>query len=230
MGADEVPLLAEVREALDGGHPLELLGLVSMVILATAAAPLALERDADETPPSIGELIASFIDMQMPETTALLAALGEMLPEGDTLIGRSRQAVAEHRDSVPPWLAHLDQTTVHRAARMTHALDTGEELVLGVRFADGQEMTCMVNIDHAKRSPINDAFFVPNSIDTVLTAAKAANTDPDMTFEDIGPADARAGLVEALSQPLSMVALRDSDTWPGCRALVQWVSRLMPRR
>jgi hypothetical protein len=219
-----------VREALDSGHPLDFLGLVSMLILATTAAPLALESDAEVKPPSLDDLVASFIDLQMPETTALLAALGEMLPADAPLRARCRQAVTERNDELPGWLVDVNQTAVHRAARMTHALDTGEELVLGVRFAGGQEMTCMVNIDHAKTTPINDAFFVPTSMDTVLAAANSANTDPDMRFSDVSLADARAGLDVALSQPLSMPALRDSDTWPGCRALVQWVSRLMPRR
>jgi hypothetical protein len=85
-----------------------------------------------------------------------------------------------------------------------------------------------VNLDHLNVSVVADAFFVPDAIDAVLTVATAANTDPDTTFEDITAADARAGLQEALDRPLSILALQESDTWPGCRALVQWLTRLMP--
>lgn len=199
-----------------------------MLILATTPVDPAVQQEMDAAPPSLDELVTAFVDMPVPETTALLAALGVMLSEGDAMRARCRQAVGERRHRVPSWLAELDRTTVHRAVRMTHALDDGEELLLGVRFADGQEMTCVVNIDRRKTSAINDAFFVPSPLDAVLTVAEAANTDPDTTFEGISRAEARADLHEALAQPLSLAALRDSDTWPSCRALVQWLSRLMP--
>ncbi|WP_197374076.1 hypothetical protein [Mycolicibacterium baixiangningiae] len=220
---EEVPLIGEVRNALDGGHPLDFLGLLSMVVLGTTAQPL---QNPEEQPPSIGELVAAFIDVQVPETTALLAGLGEMLVDDDALRAQCRQAARQRRDGLPLWLAELGQSTVHRAVRMTHVLGDGDELLLGVRFADGQEMTGVVSIDH--RSVVTDAFLVPESIDAVLAVAKSNNTDPDVAFADIDRADARASLQEALDKPLSMFPLPDSDTWPGCRALVQWLARLMP--
>jgi hypothetical protein len=225
MAAEDVPLMGEVRDALYSGHPLDLLGLVSMLILATTARPL---QTPEEQPPAIGELVASFVDMDAPETTALLAGLGELLVEDDALRARCRRAVDARHDELPRWLAALSHTVVHHAVRMTHVLGDGDDVLLGVRFADGQEMTCAVNIDHLNGSVVGDAFFVPDSIDAVLTVATAANTDPDTTFEDIAPADARAGVQKALDQPLSMLAVQESDTWPGCRALVQWLTRLMP--
>ncbi|KUI31075.1 hypothetical protein AU195_11620 [Mycobacterium sp. IS-1496] len=228
MAAEEVPLLGAVRQALDSGHPLDLLGLASMLILATTSGPVILPPESEEKPAGIGELVASLIDVEVPETTALLTVLGEMLGEGDALGARCRNAAAARRDAVPGWLAALGRTSVHRAVRMTHVLGDGDELLLGVRFADGQEMTCVVNIDHLAGSSVGDAFFVPDSVAAVLSVAEAANTDPDTTFDDITVADARAGLHEALERPLSGLESAESDTWPACRALVQWLGRLMP--
>jgi hypothetical protein len=102
-------------------------------------------------------------------------------------------------------------------------------LLIGVRFADGQTITCAVFIDHLTMSEVKDAFFVPEDIDTVLGVARASNTDPDTSFVDVGLPEARAELQKALDQHRAMFPFAaESDTWPGCGALVQWLIRLMP--
>lgn len=227
--SDEAPLIDEVRQALDGGRPMELLGLVSMLISATTSPRAALLRQADEEkPPSLNELVAAFIELHVPETTALLAIFGELLVDDDLLRARVRQAVDARGDSLPGWIADLAQTTVRRAVRMTHVLGDGDELLLAVRLADGQEMTCAVYIDHLMMSEVKDAFFVPESIDAVLVVAESSNTDPDTSFVDLDLADARATVQKALEQPLSLLPVQESDSWPGCHALVQWLIPLMP--
>jgi hypothetical protein len=225
----DAPLIGEVRQALDDGQPLDLLGLVSMVIVATAQHQSALspQPDAEELL-SLAELVSAFIDVQVPETTALLAVLGELVVDDEMLRDRCRRAVASRNDPLPGWLTGLAQTTVHRVVRMMHALGDGDEVLLGVRLADGQELTCAVNIDHLMMSEVADAFFVPETISTVLDVATASNTDSDISFVDLDLADARAELQQALDKHLSMFPLEDSDTWPSCRALVQWLTRLMP--
>lgn len=223
---EDTPLIDEVREALDTGQPLDLLGLVSLLILATSLQPGVL-RPPDEDPPSLTELVAAFIDVQVPETTALLAVLGELVVGDDALRNQCRRAVASRHETLPGWLAALGQTSIHRVVRMTHVLGDGDEVLVGVRLADGTEMTCAASIDHLMTSEIRDAFFVPSSIDTVLGVAKAGNANPDNNFADVDLADARAELHDALDKHLSMLPL-ESDTWPGCRPLVQWLIQLMP--
>ncbi|WP_199253696.1 hypothetical protein [Mycolicibacterium mengxianglii] len=224
---DEAPLIDEVREALDGGQPLDLLGLVSMLIVAaTPQRFAALQPPEEERLPSLDELVAAFTEMESPETTALLAALGELLVNEDVLRAQCRRAAQQRHDSLPGWLGDLAQTRVYRAVRMTHVLGDGDELLLGVRLADGQEFTCAAYIDHLWMSEVKDAFFVPDSIDAVLALATASNDDPDTSFAEVDPADARAGLQQALDHDLLPVA--ESDTWPSCRALVQWLVTLMP--
>jgi hypothetical protein len=225
---DETPLIDEVREALDGGQPMDLLGLVSMLILATSPHPVMLRQPDAEDPPSLDELVAAFIDVQVPETTALLAALSELVVDDDVLRARCRHEVDARNDSLPHWLAALAQTSVRQVVRMAHVLGDGDELLLGVRLADGQEMTCAVYVDHLEMSEVKDAFFVPETIDAVVGVAKASNADPDTSFVDLGPADARARLQYALDQHLKMPLLEESDTWPSCRALVKWLIQLMP--
>jgi hypothetical protein len=221
-------LIDEVRQALDGGQPMDLLGLVSMLILTTSPQPVMLRRPDEEDPPDLGELVAAFIDVQVPETTALLAALSELVTDDDVLRDRCRREVDARNDTLPHWLAALAQTSVHQVVRMAHVLGDGDELLLGVRLADGQELTCAVHVDHLEMSEVKDAFFVPEPIDTVIGVAKASNADPDTTFVDLGLADARGRLQNALDQHLKMPLLEESDTWPSCRALVEWLIQLMP--
>lgn len=226
--ADDVPLIDEVREALDGGQPIDLLGLVSMLIEATSSEPTLLPGERDDDQASLDELVAAFIDVRVPETTALLAAIGELVLDDDMLRDRCRREAERRDDELPSWLAELAQTTVTRVVRMTHVLGDGDELLLGVRFIDGQELTCAVYIDRLSMSGVKDAFFVPNTIDAVLDVARASNTDPDTSFVDVGPADGGAELLRALEDPLAKLLAEESDTWPSSRPLVRWLTRIMP--
>ena len=144
--------------------------------------------------PGLDELVTAFIGVQVPETTALLTVLGELIVDDDVLRARCRHEVDVRKDGLPRWLVGLAQTTVHRGVRMSHVLGDGDELLLGVRLADGQEMTCAVHIDHLMMSAVKDAFFVPESVDAVVSVAKASNTDPDTSFVEVGLAEARAEL------------------------------------
>lgn len=227
--ADDIPLIDEVREALDGGQPVDLLGLVSMLIEATSTElTYVRSQRGDDDQASLDELVAAFIDVRVPETTALLAALGELVLHDDVLRDRCRREVQRRDDDLPRWLAELAQTTVTQVVRMTHVLGDGDELLLGVRFSDGQELTCAVYVDHLSVSGVKDAFFVPNTIAAVLDVARASNTDPDTSFVDVRPADGSAELQQALENPLAKLVLEESDTWPSSRPLVCWLTRIMP--
>ena len=72
--------------------------LVSMVILATTPKPAELQRPDDKDLLSLNELVAAFIDVQVPETTALLAVLGELVDD-DVLRDRCRRAVDARNDT-----------------------------------------------------------------------------------------------------------------------------------
>ncbi|MDY6998629.1 MAG: hypothetical protein SW019_18685, partial [Actinomycetota bacterium] len=52
------------------------------------------------------------------------------------------------------------------------------------------------------------------------------NTDPDTSFVDMSPADARAWVEHGLREPA--VDMDQSDTWPACRPLLQWLIRRLP--
>jgi hypothetical protein len=225
---EETHLVEEVRQALATGHPLDLLGIVSLLIEATKPDPLAYlkSRESQPDPVSLDDLIAGFVGVQIPETTALLTVLAELLVDDDLQL-RCRQEVDARHDSLPTWLSDLSHVEVYRAMRMTHVLGDGDELLIGARLAGGHELTCAVHIDHLMMSRVKDAFFVPAPIEQVISVAAEQNTDPDTSFAEMSLADARAWIEQGLG--LHPIFTAESDSWPGCRPLVQWLTGRMPQ-
>ena len=95
----ETPLIDEVRQALDGGRPMDLLDLVSLLILATSAQQPVLRPQPDG--PGLDELVTAFIGVQVPETTALLTVLGELILDDDVLRARCRTRSRLARTAFP---------------------------------------------------------------------------------------------------------------------------------
>ena len=223
--SDETPLLDEVRQALNG-HPLELLGIVSMLIEATKPDPFAYlpGRPQRETV-DLARLVGSFVDVHTSETTVLLAVLGELLDDPD-MRQRCQHVVAARRHSLPPWISGLADIDVYRTVRRTHVLGDDDEIILGATLSTGEELTCAAFIDHHTFSVVKDAFVIPDSIETVVRTAQERNTDPDTSLVDMGLADARAWLEHGLSQ--HPVFTGQSDTWPACRPLLHWLTRCLP--
>jgi len=220
-------LVEAVRRVLDTGHPLDLLGMASLMIEATKPNPLAafVKSRQKQDPVRLDDLVAGFVDVHVPETSALLAVFAELLVDDEHLRLRCATEVAARHDSLPQWISGLPHVDVYRAVRMTHVLGDGDELLLGARLASGHELTCVVHINHLSFSEIKDAFFVPDSIGRVLSVAEENNTDPDHSFVDMSLADARAWIQQGLDRPLFTLG---PDSWPDCRTLVQWLIGHMP--
>jgi len=225
--AEESPLVEEVRDALASGHPFDLLFLVSVIIEATAGHSEILAEPGDPQPVGLDNLIASFVDVDEPETTVLLAVLGELVDD-DLLRIRCRNEVAVRGGELPQWIADLSRTTLDRAYRMTHVLGDGDELLLSVRLPQGYTMTGAVFINHQMMSEIGDAFFVPETVDTVLDLARRSQTDPDTTFVEMSLADIRAWVEHGMDIHDVIVSATESDTWPASRPLLAWLIRGLP--
>jgi hypothetical protein len=224
---EDTPLIEEVRQALATGHPLDLLGMVSMLIEATKPDPLAYLKSGEQPERvSLDDLVTGFVGVPGPETTALLAVLAELPIDDQDLQLRCRREVAARPDAPPQWISDLPRVDVSRVVRMTHVLGDGDELLIGARLAGGHELTCVVHINHLMLSVVKDAFFVPAPIDQVIAVAAEQNTDPDTGFVDMSPADARAWIQHGLGLPPIFTV--GSDTWPGCRPLVQWLTGHLP--
>lgn len=222
------------------GHPLELLYSASQLVeicterpadrfAELVAGPSAGGPHSPRPGPSLAELVGSFLQAVVPETTALLAALGAVLPD-EVLAARCRREVARRDHPLPDWLARFGDVRVVGVVEMVHVLGDGDNLLLGVRWPTGHELTATVYIDHNAGSLVKDAFLVPEPLaDTVAAFERLADDDGETSFRPVDPADARARITNAIGLAEITMPPYTSDTWPACRTAIEWlVSHLPP--
>ncbi|ULP37685.1 hypothetical protein MJO55_04405 [Mycolicibacterium rufum] len=215
-----------VREALAKKHPLGLLAIVNYVIESSRPDPLARYRSRPSPPDLDRErLIASFISIDSPEVTALLAALAEFLDDDPAAQASCRQEVARRRHHVPKWIGELPRVEVYRAARFTHVLGDVDEIVVGARFPSGYAMVCATRINHNTMSTIETAEIWSEPIADLIARYPDEDNDPDMSSVDVTVADAKAWLLQGMEGARFSMK---TDSWPQCRPLVQWLVDRMP--
>jgi hypothetical protein len=210
--------------------PLNLLTYVSMLMYMTdprRVDPFA--GPQEQTSIRREELLPTFLDVPCPETSALLAALAEMISDDDVLCARIRRELAARPRLQPAWLADLGATRISRALLMGHILGDGDNIILGVDLPGGRSGTITVYVDHNLGTLVKDAFTISESFDTVVAKYREVNEDPDTTFTDLDLADARARIEAAIDRAAMTYPPFETDTWPACRALVEWLIRRLPR-
>lgn len=220
-------LLADVRRRLATGEPVDFLAHVSTLLAAVdPRAKNPFERAGPPDSMTSAMLIESFAEIVLPETTALLAALAELVPDELTR-ARARLAAAARPHRLPDWLARLGQACVYRAMESTHVLGDGDSVLLGARLP-GHELTVVIYIDHNLGTVAKDAFPVPAPIAEVVAHMREVADDPDVTVADISLADARARASAAIEVGAIMFPPFETETWPASRPLTEWLLRLLP--
>lgn len=225
---EEPDLIDQIAFALDDGDPLALLGLASGLLAALdprSRNPFEPEPDG----PAREEVVESFLAVPLPETSALLTAIA-VLSGDEVLQRRVSREVADRGHALPRWLADLTRTTaVPEAVVVTHALGDGDDLLVAAALPDGHVLTAVVYIDHNLGTIVKDAFVLSEPLDVVVASVRtAAGDDPDTLSRPIAPADAKVRIVEAVDQGAMTFPPCESETWPSCRPLVEWMTALLP--
>ncbi len=216
-------------QRLASGEPLDFLAYVSTLLAAVdprGQDPFERERADRPERAMLPELIESFAEVVLPETTALLAALAELGPDELTR-ARARLALATRPHPLPDWLARLGEASVYRAVESTHVLGDGDSVLLGARLP-GHELTAVIYLDHNLGTVVKDAFPAPSPISEVAERLREAADDPDLRLGDISLADARARVAEAIEVGAIMFPPFETETWPASRPLTEWLLRLLP--
>ncbi len=219
-------LLQDVRQRLAGGEPVDFLAYVSTLLATLDPRGRNPFEPAQPDQATLPILLESFTEVRLPETTALLAALAELGPDELTR-ARARWAFPTRTDPLPDWLARLGEAVVYRAMECTHVLGDGENVLLGARLP-GHELTAVIYIDHNLGTVVKDAFPVPGPVSQVAERLQKVADDPDTTVRDIGPADARARVAQAIETGAITFPPFETDTWPASRPLTEWLLRLLP--
>ncbi len=174
------------------------------------------------------DVVASLIDVRGEETTALLAVFAELAGDNELLVARIRRELANRPPVEPIWLANLSETQTYRAVRMVHVLDDGDNIMLGVRLPGGHELTCIAYIDHNMGTLVKDAFVIPDSLERVEAKYRELSDDPDTCWEELNLADARVWVDDAIKRGAITFPPFETEDWPSCRALVEWIIRGLP--
>ena len=216
---------------LGQSHPADLLHFASTLLAVAdprAEDPFTRVRGAAPKAVSVADLVGSFIEVRRRETTALLAVLVHMV--GDELVvQRIRRELARRDDRLPVWLTRLAPVTVDRAVLMGHVLGDGDNIMVAARTDAGHHLTAIIYIDHNLGTVAKDGFVVHEPIDRALASFRtAAGQDPDLVFDDLPLADARARITEAIDLGAITVPPFETDTWPAARPLVEWIVGQLP--
>ncbi len=112
---------------------------------------------------------------------------------------------------------------------MLDVLRDGDNVMIGVRWPTGHELTAVVYIDHNVGTLVRDAFVVPAGGDETLAHYRRLSRDEESTqFAPIDPADAYARISEAIATAEITMPPFESETWPSCRSAIEWVVRELP--
>lgn len=225
INRDEYPLADIIRKPLARSHPFHLLALTSYMIHTATPDRFAFAKSGKEDSLRLESIVTGLINNRHRETTALLAVLAELLVDDEGLRQRCRREVATREDRLPAWITGLAHVEVYRAVRRTHILGDGDELMVGVRFAGGRELTLAVYLDHNMFSVVKDIAFALDSIGATLCAAVERNNDPDITVVEMSLADARAWIEYGLGWA---TRLPQSDSLLEGLPLLTWLIGHLP--
>jgi len=221
--------MAEVRRRLREDHPFAMLAEASS--LYSALDPRNRSPFEQESPPQLTreKLIHSFLDVDLPETSALLYVIAE-LTDDELVSARIHRELAQRSHALPGWIKNL--TTIappYCAVEMVHVLGDGDNVILGVCLPGGAELSIVVYIDHNLGTVVKDAFVVPEPLaDLLAFMREKEGNDPDTSWNDLDPADARVRIEDAIERGAITFPPYETDSWPACRPLVEWITRLLP--
>ena len=217
-----------MRRALADDDPLALLALVSS-IMTTVDERRINPFGADDRPEglTLDTLVASFAGVDRRETSALLTAIAAITPD-DLVRARIRRVARSRRHPLPVWLTGMHDARAYITLEMVHVLGDGDNIMIGVRLVGGAELTFVVYIDHNVGTLVKDAFVVPETIDKLIRFMKTKSDDVDTEWLPLDPAEARARVADAIEMAAMTYPPFESDTWPMCRPLVEWVNRKLP--
>lgn len=221
-------LIQELRKALRSDEPLDFLSVVSGMLEVTDPRrrnPFATNEDQATRE----DLIESFLGTSYAETTAALVAI-RVLIDDELASARITRELDTRRQPVPDWLRAMERAAVEPDVWfMTHVLGDGDDYLVGVTLPSGYSLSALVYVDHNMGTVVKDAFLVPRPLSELTDVMANTISDVDQTMSLVAPALARAVIHDAIEHGARVYPPLESDTWPMCRPIVEWMLRLLPK-
>lgn len=216
-----------LRHALRSAEPLDFLLAAAGLLEATDPRRRNPFQQGDDGP-SRDDLIESFMGTPFAETTAMLTAI-RALTTDEVLAARIGRELDQRRHPLPEWLARLDEATPDSDVWfMTHVLGDGDDYVFAVTLPTGHPIAALVYVDHNMGTVVKDAFLTPATLTEMHDIMAATIDDQDQHLTLVDPARARAVVEEAIAHGAMIYPPLESETWPMCRPIVEWMLRGLP--
>ena len=217
-------LVAGLRPLLRASTPFDLLvqasGFVE-ILTERPNKPLGPERVQRTDGP---EFVNSLVDSGWPEPLMLAKAMAVMLPDRPL-----RQHIRSRPlpSGAPRWAATMDAIEITGTFAQEDPLGDGDNHWVNVRWPDGSEATAIMFVDHNMGSILKDAFLIPTSAEQVLEMMHEVSDDV-VALTSIDPAELRARVEWSAERWDELESPVDTETWPGCRPLVEWILGHLP--
>lgn len=220
--------LDAIAQTLVDPAPLGFLSLASTIVSTLDVRVADPAGPARRQGPDAATFLDSLIGHSTRETTALLLAMAALLP--DNYLAQRARGEARRRDHpLPDWLPSLEDGEPGAALASTDVLGDGENAVVSMNLPGGHAITAVVYIDHNLGTVVKDAFLVPDGAEAFRDHFLAVATDPEgMEVSELDPAEARARIIQAIETGDATAHRLDTDTWPACRPVVEWMVGRLP--
>lgn len=225
--AEDQELIKGLRSALRSDDPLDLLAVVSGFLeVSDPRSRNPFDREQPRT--TLDDLLESLLDAPFAETTAALTAMRVLVPD-ELTAARIARALQPRTHPLPAWLNALGQARVEPEVWfLTHVLGDGDDYLLGVTLPTGHTLSALIYIDHNLGGVVKDAFVVPDTLEDLAIKLGRTMPDPDQSLTRTDPATARAVIARAIKHGSRLYPPPQSDTWPMCRPVIEWMLRLLP--
>jgi hypothetical protein len=216
----EAELLDALRAGADNAAPGPLLGIVGLLLSASAGG------DGPGTT-SIEGLIRSLSVIGRPETSAALLAVATLTGDAE-LRRRVRRELGERGQVLPRWLAELDRSEpLDRAVEISTVYRDADQLLVGVTVPGGHPLTAVVLVDNELGAFAADGYVLPSPLETVIPLL-LEDAGQDVRVRDIPTAEARARIAAAIRELDLGPGTGGYEDWAESRPLVEWMLSLLP--
>ncbi|MFN8030538.1 MAG: hypothetical protein U0Q10_09395 [Dermatophilaceae bacterium] len=226
MRPEDQELIQGIRTAMRA-EPLALADLMSSVLDAldpNSVTPGLVDK------PTLTQLVESFIDVPLAETTAALMVIATLTSD-ELLAARIRREIDGRRHPMPLGVSGLDDLRIVSAWAMAIPGDVGDDLILGLSAPGVPDSSLLVYIDHRFGTLVKDAFLIDESVPQVVANLSeiALRDGHRANFVEVSLADARAQVEPAIAAYGNIDhGMPPGDTWPGLRPLLSHLVRLLP--
>ena len=181
----------------------------------------------EPTGPTMEDLVESLVETPYAETTAALRTIRLLTPD-QVLVDRLTRELEGRRHPMPDWMTALEQARPERDVwSLTHVLGDGDDYLLGVEMPSDLHLSALVYVDRNMGMVVKDAFLVPGPLED-LVIRMGTLIDADQTLARTDAATARAVVESAIDSGVRLYPPLESDTWPSCRPVVEWMIRMLP--